>query len=55
MEMDLLLHGHSHCAKGVVVRKVGAEVPAVDMGVEGWDYAPASLDEILARVKRVRT
>lgn len=59
---DLFLHGHSHCRGGIVVRYPGfkwaadglsapVEVPAVDMGVEGWGYAPASLDEILERVR----
>jgi calcineurin-like phosphoesterase family protein len=27
-------------------------IPTVDMSVEGWDYAPASFDEILARVNK---
>lgn len=52
---DLFLHGHSHSYAGVVTRPLKLkldwpEVPAVDMSVEGWDYAPASLDQILARV-----
>lgn len=60
----LFLHGHSHCAKGQVVRPQGLLldphgnepwwIPAVDMGVEGWDYAPASLDEILRRVEAAK-
>lgn len=54
----LWLHGHSHASKGVVVTQdahlLDRELPAVDMSVEGWGYAPASLDEILARVEAER-
>jgi calcineurin-like phosphoesterase family protein len=52
--VDLWLHGHSHAAGGRLVRTAtrpdGLEIPAVDLSVEGWAYAPVSLDEILKRV-----
>ena len=52
---DLLLHGHSHAHRGIIVRQTnrgdGKMIPTVDMSVEGWDYAPASLDEILEKIK----
>ena len=50
---DLLLHGHSHCHGGLVVREWEG-IPTVDVGVEGWGYAPVSLDEILERVEKER-
>lgn len=37
----LLLHGHVHCT----YKKVGR---MINVGVDVWDYAPVSLDEILA-------
>jgi calcineurin-like phosphoesterase family protein len=52
-DVDLYLHGHSHAHGGRVVRTVdrgdGVEIPAVDVSVEGWDYAPVSLREILEK------
>lgn len=55
LQAELLLHGHSHNYHGTVSwfdRGDGRMIPAVDMSVEGWDYAPASLDEILAHVEQ---
>lgn len=58
IDLDILLHSHSHCHGGTIFRTFdrgdGIEIPAVDMGVEGWGYEPATLAEITQRFAQWR-
>lgn len=42
------LHGHCHC-RPVYDKYV---IRRIDVGVDGWDFRPVSVEQILARVER---
>lgn len=50
---SIMLHGHTHQSSKLTFHPAGK--PLVHVGVDAWDYKPASASEILELVPRNRT